>query len=629
MTPSKSAFTFTPPNSAVTVSSANQTAVNFTAIPTVTGIICNPDAVIPPASSTCQVTMSGAAPTGGTTVTLGDNSANAGEPASLLIAAGASTSSFTATTTAVTSNTTVQMTATLGSSSASFPLLLLAPPPSNGLAVDVTVSQNAPSASTTVTSPTFTTASVNELLLAFVSTGGTIPVTVTGVSGGGLTWALADRTNAQGGTSEVWRTFAPAKLSSVSVTATLSGGVYSSITVMSFTGVDPSGTNGSGAIGATASASAAAGVGAPTGSLVSTRDGSWVMGVGNDTSTATIAVAGPSQSIVNQYQTPNLNTYWVQRQINTTPVTGTTVSINDTAPASDRYNLSVVEILPPSSCVVALVPQTRSFTTSGGSTTVELADGFGCNWTATTDSPTWITLNASTGSGNGSFGFTVAANTGDSRMGTVTVGSQSFKVLESGPVQIFSDVPLGTQYFDYMNLMYFQGVTAGCAATPLQYCPTSPVTRDEMATFVISALENINHAAGVLPTGYPTTPYFQDEPATDAFFPFVQTLAYLGLTSGCQASPPLYCPTLSITQDEMAKFMIIGWMVKNNLTTFTYSTTPYFTDVPATDAFFPYIQKMRDMGFWLGCSTTQYCPSNPVLRSDMSALVMRSLLGLP
>jgi hypothetical protein len=40
------------------------------------------------------------------------------------------------------------------------------------------------------------------------------------------------------------------------------------------------------------------------------------------------------------------DTYWVQRQNSTTPVAGTVVTINDTAPTADRYNLSIVEILP-------------------------------------------------------------------------------------------------------------------------------------------------------------------------------------------------------------------------------------------------------------------------------------------
>jgi hypothetical protein len=40
------------------------------------------------------------------------------------------------------------------------------------------------------------------------------------------------------------------------------------------------------------------------------------------------------------------DTYWVQRQNGATPLSGTSVTINDTAPTGDRYNLSLCEILP-------------------------------------------------------------------------------------------------------------------------------------------------------------------------------------------------------------------------------------------------------------------------------------------
>src|SRR6185437_7017857 len=129
------------------------------------------------------------------------------------------------------------------------------------IGIDANVPKDQGSAQTTVTSPAFSTSAPNELLLAFVATdyvSGT-NTTVTAVTGGGLTWALVVRTNTQSGTAEIWRSFATSTLSNVTVSATLSHSVASSMTVMSFTGVDTSGANGSGAIGATKSASASKG----------------------------------------------------------------------------------------------------------------------------------------------------------------------------------------------------------------------------------------------------------------------------------------------------------------------------------------------------------------------------------
>src|ERR1700730_2787355 len=154
-----------------------------------------------------------------------------------------------------------------------------APPVRAAIAIDATVSRDAASPSTTVSTLSAAAASANELLLAFVSadSASSSSTTVTNIAGAGLTWVLVQRTNVQLGTSEIWRAFAPSALTAVTVTATLSQGVLSSITVMSFTGVDTSGLNGAGAVGAIGTGNAR--TGGPTAALVTTRAGSLVLGV--------------------------------------------------------------------------------------------------------------------------------------------------------------------------------------------------------------------------------------------------------------------------------------------------------------------------------------------------------------
>ena len=216
---------------------------------------------------------------------------------------------------------------------------------SAAIATDVTISKDQSSATTTVATAGFSTAAGNELLLAFIATDNVTSTntTVRSVTGGGLTWTLVRRTNVQRGTAEIWRAFASSVLSNATVTATLSQAVYSSLTVMSFTGVDVSGTNGSGAIGATGTGNANPGL--PSATLVTTRGGSLVLGVGNDFDRAIARAPGAGQIVVHSYLAPIGDTYWVQRQSSVTPLSGTSVSINDTAPSGDRYNVSIVEVL--------------------------------------------------------------------------------------------------------------------------------------------------------------------------------------------------------------------------------------------------------------------------------------------
>jgi hypothetical protein len=56
----------------------------------------------------------------------------------------------------------------------------------------------------------------------------------------------------------------------------------------------------------------------------------------------------------------------------------------------------------------------------------------------------------------------------------------------------------------------------------------------------------------------PATATFNDVPTTDGAFRFIEALAKSGLTSGCQTSPPLYCPDNQITRREMAVFLAVA-----------------------------------------------------------------------
>ncbi len=328
VTPSKSGFTFSPVNRAVTISGANATA-NFTAaaIPTysISGTIS------PAASgSGATVALTGAATATVTADASGNYSFAGLANGAYTVTPSKSGFTFSPVNRAVTisgANATANFTAA-----------------ASGITIDATVTFGRSNNATTVASGTFSTTSPNQLLLAFVATdnhSGT--TTVSNVTGAALTWTLVRRTNTQRGTSEIWRAFAATTLNGVSVTATISQSVSAAITVMSFSGVDTTGTNGSGAIGSTGSGNA--NPGAPTATLTTTRNNSLVVGVGNDWDNAIARTVGPNQTLVSQYLATIGDTFWVQRTTNPVAVSGTVVTINDTAPTTDRYNLTIAEIL--------------------------------------------------------------------------------------------------------------------------------------------------------------------------------------------------------------------------------------------------------------------------------------------
>ena len=181
------------------------------------------------------------------------------------------------------------------------------------------------------------TPTAGDLVVAFVagdgpSSGGQTAT----VSGGGLTWSLVGRTNTELGTSEIWSARATGTLSAAAIKASLTKtGDTVSLTVVAY----------SGASGVGASKGASASTGAPTGSLTTTQAGSWVFAVGNDWDHATNRTLGPNQTLVSEATVSAGDTYWVQSTTAPTASAGTPVTINDTAPATDRWNLELIEIL--------------------------------------------------------------------------------------------------------------------------------------------------------------------------------------------------------------------------------------------------------------------------------------------
>ena len=231
---------------------------------------------------------------------------------------------------------TVSATNAIGTGPASAPSNAVTPAAVGPITVDKTVFTDG---SGTMTSPSITTSTANDLIVAFVSADGPAGAgrqTFT-VTGAGLTWTLAKRSNGQSGDSEIWWARASGTLSSQTVKATpTAGGFHGSLVVDAFAKAA--------GIGVTAASSAASG--APDLSLANTGAGSWVYAVGNDWDNAIARTPVSGQVIVHQrLDTTSGDTFWVQSTTAPNASAGT-VDIHDSAPTTDQWNYAGVEILP-------------------------------------------------------------------------------------------------------------------------------------------------------------------------------------------------------------------------------------------------------------------------------------------
>jgi hypothetical protein len=114
-------------------------------------------------------------------------------------------------------------------------------------------------------------------------------------------------------------------------------------------------------------------------------------------------------------------------------------------------------------------------------------------------------------------------------------------------------------------------------------------------------------------------PPFTDVSPTDSFLPAIDLLRSFGITSGCGTTT--YCPGDIITRAQMSVFVVRAVMGGDG---FTYSNTPYFTDVPSSNLYFPWIQKMYELQITGGCGTYTFCPDDPVTRGQMAAFIIKA-----
>jgi glucose/arabinose dehydrogenase len=111
---------------------------------------------------------------------------------------------------------------------------------------------------------------------------------------------------------------------------------------------------------------------------------------------------------------------------------------------------------------------------------------------------------------------------------------------------VFNDVPAGSFAAAFIEQLAHEGVTTGCGGG--NYCPGSPTTRDQMATFLLLTKEGSSYTPPAC-----TTPTFSDVPCSNSFAPWIDELARRGITGGCGGGG--YCPSASVTRGQMAVFL--------------------------------------------------------------------------
>ena len=110
----------------------------------------------------------------------------------------------------------------------------------------------------------------------------------------------------------------------------------------------------------------------------------------------------------------------------------------------------------------------------------------------------------------------------------------------------FSDVPVGYVFYEDIEWLLAEGITEGCDPEGTMFCPTEPVTRGQMAAFLVRYLGLTDPGPG---------DWFVDDDGS-LFESEIDRLAQAGITLGC--NPPAndrFCPLESVTRGQMATFL--------------------------------------------------------------------------
>jgi hypothetical protein len=130
--------------------------------------------------------------------------------------------------------------------------------------------------------------------------------------------------------------------------------------------------------------------------------------------------------------------YTVANNPLTSPRTGTITAQSQT--------LTVSQAAGGGSCTFSISPPGMSFGSSGGSSSVNVTTQPGCSWQANSNDQ-WISITAGgMGTGSGPVFYTVTANPGPARTGTITVEEQTFTVTQAAASCVLSISPASQSF---------------------------------------------------------------------------------------------------------------------------------------------------------------------------------------
>ena len=180
----------------------------------------------------------------------------------------------------------------------------------------------------------------------------------------------------------------------------------------------------------------------------------------------------------------------------------------------------------------------------------------------------------------------------------------------------YDDVFPGGALAPAIQALVWAGILDGTECAADEFCPDDLLTRDVMAVWLVRVLD------GGDPATEPSE-RFADVRADWPWAAHMERLAELGVAEQCAGDPPVFCLDAQVTRAEAATLLVKA---------FDLPAAPGagFGDLDGVENADD-INALAASGITAGCSADPllYCPTQPITRGQMAALLARALRLVP
>jgi beta-mannanase len=197
--------------------------------------------------------------------------------------------------------------------------------------------------------------------------------------------------------------------------------------------------------------------------------------------------------------------------------------------------------------------------------------------------------------------ITLTASTG-ATIATAAIGAWTV-------AQAFGDIDAQNWAYDFVQFLVGEGALSGYADSSFR--PNNPLTRAQFAKMLVSGMG--------WPLVQPAQATFNDVPATNWAFPYVETAAQRGVLAGYQDHT--FRPNNSVTRAQLTKAIVNarGW-------TLLAPPDASFSDVDTTNWAFPFVETAVDIPVLAGYADGSFHPNAAATRAQVAKILLGGLL---